>query len=255
MNKYIAETSKRGEKCSIGYFTVIEDDVVLGDNVTVGHNCVIHQGTKIGDNVNIGAGSIIGKLPIKAKRSATTKDSKFGPTVIGDGCAIGANVIIYVGAELGNSLLVADLATIREEVTIGDYTIVGRGAAIENECKIGKACKIETNAYITAYSELEDFVFISPAVATSNDNFMGRSEERFKHFKGVTVKRGGRIGVNATILPGKTIQEDAMVAAGSVVSKNVPPQRVVLGCPAEDFRPVPEEQLLDNQDWELLKED
>jgi acetyltransferase-like isoleucine patch superfamily enzyme len=158
-------------------------------------------------------------------------------------------VVIYAGSVLGNKVLVADLSTVRENVTVGDFTIVGRGVAIENFCKIGSYCKLETNAYITAYSELEDRVFVAPCVATSNDNFVGRTKERFKHFKGVTVKKGGRIGVNATILPGKVIAEDTLVAAGALVTKNTTARKIVAGVPARELRDVPNEQLLENQEW------
>ena len=139
------------------------------------------------------------------------------------------------------------MSTVRENVTIGDFTIVGRGVAIENFCKVGSYCKLETNVYITAYSELADYCFIAPCVATSNDNYMARSKERFKHFKGVTVKKGGRIGLNATILPGKVIGEDSQVAAGAVVTKDTPPKKIVLGAPAKPWRDVPSDQLLENQ--------
>ena len=84
---------------------------------------------------------------------------------------------------------------------------------------------------------------------TSNDNFVGRTEERFKHFKGVIVERGARIGVNATILPGKKIAADTLVAAGALVTRDTRPKKIVAGVPAIEFRNVPEEQLLDNQGW------
>lgn len=144
-------------------------------------------------------------------------------------------------------MLIADLSTVRENVSIGDFTIVGRGVAIENFCKVGSYCKLETNVYLTAYSELEDRVFMAPCVATSNDNFVGRTQERFKHFKGITVKRGGRVGLNATILPGKTVGADALVAAGAVLTKDAPAQTIVMGSPAKSLKRVPPEQLLENQ--------
>ena len=145
--------------------------------------------------------------------------------------------------------LVADYATVREEVTIGDRTIVGRGVTIENECTIGRFVKLETECYITAYSVVEDRVFIAPGVTTSNDNYVGRTEARKKAFKGVTVKRGGRIGAGSVILPGKVIGEDALVAAGSVVTRDVPARKVVMGSPARVVRDVPTEQLLEHQGW------
>jgi acetyltransferase-like isoleucine patch superfamily enzyme len=85
-------------------------------------------------------------------------------------------------------------------------------------------------------------------VATSNDNYVGRTKERFKHFKGVTVRKGGRIGVNATILPGKIIGEDTLVAAGALVTKNTAPRKIMAGVPARELRDVPKEQLLENQE-------
>ncbi|MBN2543955.1 N-acetyltransferase [bacterium] len=250
MEKFISNEAKIGSNFTTGYFVVVEDGAIIGDNVRIGHNVIIHADSVIGSNVAIGDNTVIGKLPMKAVRSATTSGKIPPAAEIGDDCTIGTNVVIYRGAKIGNKLLIADLATIREAVSIGDLTIVGRGVTIENECRIGKCCKLETNSYITAYSELGDYVFISPCVATSNDNFMGRSEERFKHFKGVTVKTGGRIGANSTILPGKVIKEDSMVGAGSVVTKDTIPGKIVLGNPAREFKEVPEDQLLKNQGWE-----
>lgn len=143
--------------------------------------------------------------------------------------------------------MVADMASVREDVEIGVYTIIGRGVTVENNVRIGQRCKVETGAYITALSDIEDGCFIAPEVTFTNDNFLGRTRERFKHHKGVTVRRGARIGANATLLPGLTIGQDALVAAGSVVTQDVPPRKIVLGSPARVWRDVPTEQLLDNQ--------
>jgi len=109
---------------------------------------------------------------------------------------------------------------------------------------------LETECYLTAYSVLEDRVFIAPQVTTANDNFVGRTKERLKHFKGVTVRRGGRIGAGAVVLPGIEVGEDALVAAGAVVTKDVPPRKIVKGVPAAVWKDVPPEQLLENQGWE-----
>jgi len=233
----------------IGEFCVLGKDVRIGKGCTVGHRVVIHDDTVIRDNVRIDDGAVIGKLPMKAAISATTSDSKLPECKIDSNCIIGANVIIYRGAEIGEKVLIADLSTVRENVTIGKATIVGRGVAIENHCLIGKYVKLETNVYVTAYSDIDDRAFIAPCVATSNDNFVGRTSERFKHFKGVVVKKGARIGVNATVLPGKEIGADSLVAAGALVTKDTPPGKIVAGVPAREIRNVPDEQLLENQGW------
>ena len=247
MENFIDKSAKIGEETKLGKYTIIDRDVQIGKGCIIGNNVTIYPETQIGDLVRIDDNTVIGKLPMKAATSATTKEQKLPPAKIGDNCLIGTSVVIYAGSELGNKVLVADLSTVRENVKVGDFTIVGRGVAIENFCKVGSYCKLETNVYITAYSELEDHCFIAPCVATSNDNYMARSRERFKHFKGVTVKKGGRIGLNATILPGKIIEEDSLVAAGSVVTKDTPPKKIVMGVPAKEWRDVPEDQLLGNQ--------
>jgi acetyltransferase-like isoleucine patch superfamily enzyme len=226
---------------------IIEDNVIIGNNCQVGYNVVIRNGTIIGDNVRIDDNTVIGKRPMKASISTLKEEINLPFTYIGNNCLIGSNTVIYIGANIDNDVMVADLASIREKTDIGEYTIIGRGVTVENNVFIGKRCKLESNCYITAYSSLEDYVFIAPGVVTSNDNYIGRTEERKKHFKGVTVKRGGRIGAGVVTLPGKVIGEDALVAAGSVVTKDVPARKVVMGVPARVIRDVPEEQLIENQ--------
>jgi acetyltransferase-like isoleucine patch superfamily enzyme len=249
-NSCIDDTCKIGKGTIYGNYCVFDAGVEIGNGCQIGNNVIIHKDSKIGNNVRIDDNSVIGKLPMKAANTAVTKDELLPAASIGSDCIIGTNVVVYRGAEVGKKVLIADLSTVRENVFIGDYTIVGRCVAIENFCKIGRYCKLETNVYITAYSELEDRIFVAPCVATSNDNFVGRTKERFKHFKGVIVKKGGRIGVNATILPGKTIGADALVAAGALVTEDSPDKKIVAGVPAKPFRDVPEEQLLENQGWE-----
>jgi acetyltransferase-like isoleucine patch superfamily enzyme len=249
MSNFISDKAKLGKEIIFAKNVIIEDNVSIGDNCRIGYNVVIRKGTTIGDNVRIDDNTIIGKYPMRASLSIFKEESglQLSPTHIGDNCLIGANTVIYNGSSISNHVLIADLASVRENTTIGEYTIIGRGVTVENYVKIGKRCKLESECYITAYSEIEDYVFIAPGVVTSNDNFLGRTEERFKHFKGITVKKGARIGANAVILPGKTIGEDALIAAGSVVTKDVPPRKIVMGSPARIIREVPEEQLIKNQ--------
>lgn len=244
---YVSDKAIIGQNVYIGRFSVIEEDVIIGDNCIIGHNVCIHKGVNIGKNVRIDDNTVIGKKPMKAVNSIMKEEKELSPAKIGDGCLIGTEVIIYCGCEIGENTLIADLSTIRENVIIGNKTIIGRGVAVENYSRVGSNCKLETNVYITAYSDIEDNVFIAPGVVTSNDNFAARSKERFNHFKGVTVKKGGRVGAQATILPGKIIYEDGFVAAGSVVTKDVNGGEIVAGNPAKFLKKVPEEQLLKNQ--------
>jgi acetyltransferase-like isoleucine patch superfamily enzyme len=105
--------------------------------------------------------------------------------------------------------------------------------------------RIQAEAYVTAYSTIEEHVFIAPCVVTTNDNFMGRTERRHEVMKGPTIRRGARVGGGAVLCPGIEVGEEAFVGAGAVVTKDVPARVVVVGNPARVLRDVPEAELLD----------
>lgn len=238
------------EGVSIGHFTVIGPRVTIGPRTTIGHHVVIHDGSQIGADVRIDDHAVIGKQPMRAAASATTEGRCQSPARVGTGCIVGTSAIVYAGCALAVRVMVADLATVREDVHVGERTIIGRGVAVENHCRIGARCKLETNAYLCAYSTVGDDCFVAPGVLTSNDNFLGRDPERYQHFKGITVERGGRLGVGAVCLPGRTVNEEGVVGAGAVLTKDAPARAIVVGIPAQPFREVPMRQLLRLQEGE-----
>jgi len=242
---HIAETANLGQNVTLGFNVIIEEDATIGNRVKIGHNVVIYAGTEIGEGSHIHDNVVIGKKPMRAARSIMKEQKSYEPAKIGVRCTIGTNVVVYTQSILEDEAFVADLATIRENVMIGRQTIIGRNVTVENECRIGACCKIETNAYITAFSTIEDYVFVAPGVVTSNDNYIGRTEKRFQAFKGCTIKRGGRVAANATLLPGVVVESEAVVGAGSVARKTLKSGMVYVGNPAKELRPVDEEQLLD----------
>lgn len=248
MERMIDPTARIAEGVETGSCVHIGAGVRIGKGTKIGNFVVIHADTVIGDNVVIGDGSVVGKLPMKAAIS-TLKPRDLPALVISDGCMIGALVAIYRGSKIGQGVMIADLSSVREDVEIGKFTIVGRGVAIENDTRIGRYVKVETNAYVTAHTVIEDRCFVAPMVTMTNDNFLGRTQERFKHTKGPHLKKGARVGANATLMPGVTIGEDAVVAAGSLVKRDVPPRKVVAGVPAGIFRDTPPEQLVENQGY------
>lgn len=244
----IASTASIGNDVSIGHFSVIGEGVVIGQGSRIGHHCVIHAGSSIGDDVRIDDHAVVGKAPMRSIRSALPDSAKQPPAIVGNRAIIGTGAIVYAGCRLDEDVLVADLATVRENVTVGRETIVGRGVAIESHCSIGAFCKLETNAYVTAYSVIEDHVFIAPGVLTSNDPFIGRTRARYDQFKGVHARRGSRLAVGAVILPGIELAKESVAAAGSVVVSNTTEGEIYAGVPARPLKKVPPEQLLENDD-------
>jgi UDP-2-acetamido-3-amino-2,3-dideoxy-glucuronate N-acetyltransferase len=133
---------------------------------------------------------------------------------------------------------------VRERCEIGDDVVIGRGALVENDTTVGAETKIQALAYVTAYSTVEEKVFIAPGVITTNDDFMGRTERRHALRRGPTIRRGARVGGGAVLCPGVEIGEEAFVGAGAVVVDDVPPRVVVVGNPARALRDVPPDELL-----------
>ena len=209
----------------------------------VAETAVVYPGTVIGDGCKILDYAVVGKQPTLSPRS-TAKREELAPLELGAGTIVSTGAVVFAGTRIGERVIVGDQACIRERCELGDDVVVGRGSLVENDTTIGALTKIQAHAYITAYSTLEDNVFIAPCVATTNDNFMGRTEERHALVKGPTIRRGARVGGAAVLLPGIEIGEEAFVGAGAVVLKDVAPKTVVVGNPARPIRQVPDDELL-----------
>ena len=207
-------------------------------------SAIVYPGTVLGEGVKVLENAVVGKQPTLSPRS-TAKREPLPPTVIGAGTIVSTGAIVFAGTTIGARVILGDQSCVRERVTIGDDVVVGRGSLVENDTTIGAMTKIQADAYITAYSTLEEHVFIAPCVVTTNDNWMGRTEKRFGNIKGPTIRRGARVGGGAILCPGIEIGEEAFVGAGAVVTKDVPPRVVVVGSPARVLRDVPEDELLD----------
>ena len=206
----------------------------------------VYPGTVLGEGAKVLENAVVGKQPTLSPRS-TAKREPLPPAEIGDGTIVSTGAILFAGTRLGARVILGDQACVRERCVIGDDVVVGRGSLVENDTTIGALTKIQADAYVTAYSTLEENVFIAPCVVTTNDDFMGRTERRHELIKGPTIRRGARIGGGAILLPGVEIGEEAFVGAGAVVTKDVPPRKLVVGNPARVLRDVPDDELLESQ--------
>lgn len=210
----------------------IGDGASLPQSASVGAYVVIHDGTAIGEGVRIQDHVVLGK-PVALGPSSRASREPVEPLVVGEEAVIGAGAVVCAGAEIGERTMVGDQAHVRERVRIGARSLVGRGSAVDCDVVIGADVRIQTGCYITAFSVVEDEVFVGPGATTLNDETAGRRPEG-EPLRGVVLRRGCRIGGGAVVLPGVEVGADAFVAAGAVVTADVPPGSLVVGVPARE---------------------
>ena len=206
-------------------------------------SATVYPGTVLGEGVKILENAVVGKQPVLSPRSTASRDP-LPPTEIGEATIVSTGAIVFAGSRIGARVVLGDQTCVRERVTVGDDVVLGRGSLVENDTTIGAMTRIQAEAYITAYSTLEEHVFVAPCVVTTNDNFMGRTERRHELVRGPTIRRGARVGGGAILCPGIEVGEEAFVGAGAVVTKDVPARVIVVGNPARVLRDVPEDELL-----------
>jgi len=151
------------------------------------------------------------------------------PPALGDDCILRAGTIIYNDVSIGDGFSTGHHATVREHTHIGDGVLVGTQSVIDGETIIGDQTSIQTGVYIPSGTEIGDRVFIGPNAVLLNDPYPVRVDV---DLTGPTIEDDATIGGNATLLPDVTIGEQAFVAAGAVVTEDVPPKTLAMGVPA-----------------------
>jgi acetyltransferase-like isoleucine patch superfamily enzyme len=201
----------------------------------------VAPGTVVGAGCVIEPFAVLGKLPRRAGRPAP----ELPPLVLGEGVTVCAGAVLYAGTTIGDGVIVGDQAQVRERTTVGARTVIGRGAGIDNDVTIGARVRLQSQVYVTAFSVVEDDVFVGPCAMTTNDDTMGRHGPEYA-LRGARLRRACRIGGGAVLTPGVEIGEEAFVAAGAVVTRDVPPRGWVMGVPARtpDGRGVEDAELL-----------
>jgi acetyltransferase-like isoleucine patch superfamily enzyme len=223
---------------------MLSPDARVADDVQIGANVVIHGLVDIAPGCVIQDGAVVGKVPKLAAHSTASRDLP-EPLRMASGAAICTQAIVFAGATIGAGSIVGDQAFVRERAVIGERSVVGRGSAIDNDVRIGDRVRIQTNVYITAYSTIEDDVFVGPTVSTYNDDTMARHDDAYE-IRGATLRRACRVGGGSKLRPGIEVGEEAFVAMGSVVTRDVPARRLVMGVPARIVGTVDDAELLEN---------
>jgi acetyltransferase-like isoleucine patch superfamily enzyme len=182
-------------------------------------------------NVRMGEGSTIEDFAIVGAPPRGKKDGEL-ETVIGKNAAIRSHAVIYAGNIIGDNFQTGNKVNIRELNRIGDNVSIGTLSVVEHHVTIGNNARIHTQAFIPEYSIIEEDAWIGPNVVFTNARYPVSPDVK-KSLKGPTVKRGAKIGANCTLLPGVVIGENALIGAGTVVTRDVPAGAVVVGNPGK----------------------
>jgi acetyltransferase-like isoleucine patch superfamily enzyme len=219
------------------------EGVRIGEGVVFGPHVTVFDGTEIGDGCVIEPGAVLGKVA-RLARTSTASRSAPEPLRLGARVTVCAGAVIYAGATIGDEAIIGDLAGVRERSTVGRSTVIGRLSTVDNDVTIGDRVKVQTNVYLTAYSVVEDDVFVGPGASTTNDDTMSRHGKEYT-LRGATLRRACRIGGSAVLTPGVEVGEEAFVAAGAIVTRDVPARAFMVGTPARRVRDVGDNELLE----------
>ncbi len=222
---------------------ILSPTASVGTGVSFGAHVVVGDGVVIGDGCTIQDGAVLGKAPTLARHSTAPRTAP-EPLVLEAGVVVGTQAIVFAGARIGEGAIIGDQAFVRERARIGAGTVVGRASGVDNDVSVGARVRIQSQVYLTAYSVVEDDVFLGPCAMTTNDDTMARHPPGAP-LHGAKLRRACRVGGAAVLLPGVEIGEEAFVAAGAVVTSDVPARKVVMGVPARVVRDVPEADLLE----------
>lgn len=222
---------------------VLSPAAIVGDGVVFGAHVTVHGSTILGAGCRIQDGAVLGKPPALGPSSTAPRED-LAALVVEAGATVCAGAVVLAGARIGKGAIVGDQAFVRERAIVGAETVIGRGATVDNDVELGARVRLQTNVYLTAYSVVEDDVFVGPAATTTNDDAMARHPPD-EPLRGATLRRACRIGAGSVLLPGVEVGEEAFVAAGAVVTRDVPPRTVVVGVPARVLREVPDRDLIE----------
>ena len=201
----------------------------------------IEPGTYLGRNVKIFPYAVLGREPMGAGNLIKPIEHPSRPLEIGDNCVIGVGAVVYAGTVIGHNTMVGDHSSIRENCTIGHHVVIGRSCTFHDSLVVGNYVRMMCSIHISSGWVFEDDVMVAGGSIFVNDLVAGHFGDNEPAWTPGIIRRGASIGAGAIIMPGVEVGECALVASGAVVTKDVPPRKIVVGVPAKILRDVPDD--------------
>jgi acetyltransferase-like isoleucine patch superfamily enzyme len=217
------EPSSRAPGLLVGSAVTIDDAAVVGAYV------VLHALVRIGPAGIVQHHAVVGKPPLLGDTTRAPRIAAAATVIDG---SVGAGAVVCAGAVVRAGAIVGDHSLVREGVVVAERCVLGHGAAVGWGIVLGTGVRVGNNAVISPTTIVEDDVFIGPNVVIADDNMMDHEPDGRTPLSGAILRRGCRIGSSATLLPGVEVGAGAVVAAGAVVTRDVPAGTLVVGVPA-----------------------
>jgi acetyltransferase-like isoleucine patch superfamily enzyme len=193
---------------------------------------LIYPHVQIGKHAQIEDFVIIG-LPPMGKRPGELL------TIIGDNAVIRSHTVIYAGNRIGDHFQTGHHVTVRECNVIGNSVKLGTGTNIEHHVLIEDEVHIHSQVFIPEFSILKNGCWIGPNVVLTNAKYP-KSKDAKATLAGPVIENHAKIGANSTILPGITVGARSLIGAGTVVTTDVPPEKIVVGNPGRVIKDLDE---------------
>lgn len=197
----VSAGAKLGADVTVGPFTIVHDNVVIGDRVTIDGHCEIGYPTPLAGGE---------------------------PLVIGDDSLIRSHSVFYEGSRFGPGLRTGHHVTVREKFTAGPGLQIGTGSDFQGDATVGDHVHCQSNVTIGRLSRVGSYVWLYPFVVLTNDPTPPSDEYQV----GVVVEDYAVIATMSTIMPGVRVGARSLVGAMSLVNEDVEPDTVVAGVPA-----------------------
>jgi acetyltransferase-like isoleucine patch superfamily enzyme len=206
--------------------------VEIGPGCSIGAYAVICGGTLLRENARVEEHSLVG-TPERGYAVGHVYPGTGANTVIGGEAVVRSGAVIYAGAEVGDATVVGHYTLLRSYVTVGPDSQLGHHLTVERASSMGAQVRCSPGSHITSSCVLADQVFLGAGVRTVNDReLIWRDPNREPTLVPPRFERGAKVGSGSVILGGVTVGEEALVGAGSVVTRDIPAGSVAYGVPA-----------------------
>lgn len=199
-SSYVSPAAKLGADVEVGPFSIIHDNVVLGDRVRVSAYCEMGVATPLGDG---------------------------SPLVIENDSLIRSHSVFYESSSFGPCLTTGHRVTVRENTIAGTSFQIGTLSEIQGDCSVGDHVRFQSNVFVGKKTTIGNFVWVLPYVVLTNDPTPPSNV-----LIGCTIEDYATIAATSVVMSGVTVGHHSLVAAQACVTKDVPPDMVVAGVPA-----------------------